>query len=99
MWWLILGVILGVGGWWLVSWTRKRNLRVTWYEWLLAVIAVLFALLAIQNYFASVAELEPQAAWILLALFGVPAVILAAIAAFLVWRQQKSVRAPEPAKA
>ncbi len=98
MWWLILGVIIGVGGWWLVAWTGKKNLRVTWYEWLLAVIAVLFALLAIQNFTASFAELEPQAAWILLALFGVPAVILAALAAFLVWRQTKSVKAAEPAK-
>ncbi len=99
MWWLILGVIIGVGGWWLVSWTRKQNLRVTWYEWLLAVLAVVFALFAIQNYFASVAELEAQAGAIMLALFGVPALILAAIAWFLVWRRQKSAQAPKSAKA
>jgi hypothetical protein len=98
MWWLILGVIIGAGGWWLVAWTRKQNLRVTWYEWALAVLAVVFALLAIQNYFASVAELEAQAGAIMLALFGVPALILAAIAWFLVWRRQKSAPAPKPAK-
>ena len=99
MWWLILGVLIGVGGWWLASWTRKKNLRVSWYEWVLAVLAVLFALLALQNYFASVAELEPQAGWILLALFGVPALIFAAIAAFLVWRRQKGAKTPAQAKA
>jgi hypothetical protein len=98
MWWLILGVIIGVGGWWLVSWSRQKSMRVTWYEWVLAVLAVIFALLAIQNYFASIAELEPQAAWILLALFGVPALILAAIPVFLVWRKQKSAPAPAPTK-
>jgi hypothetical protein len=97
MLWLILGVIIGVGGWWLVSWTRTRNVKVTWYEWLLAVIALVFALLAIQNYTASVAELEPGAAWVLLALFGVPALIFAAIAGFLVWRRQKGASAPAKA--
>jgi len=98
MLWLIIGIILGVGGAWLVAWARKQNLRVTWYEWLLAVVAVLFALLAIQNFTASFAELEPQAAWILLALFGVPALIFAAIPTFLVWRRQKSLQTPAPAK-
>ncbi len=97
MWWLILGVIIGVGGMWLVSRTRKQNVRVTWYEWLLAVLAVLFALLAIQNFTASFTELEPQAAWILLAMFGVPAVIFAAIAWFLVWRRSKVGGAPAKA--
>ena len=101
MLWLIVGLIVGVGGWWLVSWTGQKKLGVKWYEWLLAVIAVGFALLAIQNLNASIAELEPQAGWILLALFGVPALIFAAIAAFLVWRRQKKVSAPAsaPAKA
>ncbi len=99
MWWLIIGVIVGVGGWWLVSWTGKKNWGVKWYEWLLGVVALLFALLAIQNLTASYAELEPQAGWILLALFGVPALILAALAAFLVWRRQKGAKTPAPAKA
>ncbi len=93
MWWLILGVIIGAGGWWLVAWTSKNNLRVTWYEWLIAAVAVLFALGAVQNFFASFAELEPQAAWILLALFGVPALVLGAIDVFLVRRHS-----PKPAK-
>jgi hypothetical protein len=97
MLWLILGLIIGVGGWWLVSWTRARQVRVTWYEWLLTAVAVIFALLAIQNYAASIAELEPQAAWILLALFGVPAVIFAAIAWFLVWRRRRPAGAPAKA--
>ncbi len=98
MMWLIIGLLVGVGGWWLVSWTRKQNVRVTWYEWLLAVLAVLFVLLAIQNFTASFTELEPQAAWILLALFGVPALIFAGIAWFLVLRGQKSVKSPASVK-
>ncbi|MBI4789193.1 MAG: dehalogenase [Chloroflexi bacterium] len=99
MLWLIIGLIVGVGGWWLVSWAGKKKLGVKWYEWLLTALAVGFALLAIQNFQASLAELEPGAAGILLALFGIPAVILEAIAAFLVWRRQKGVKTPAPAKA
>lgn len=88
MLWLIIGLIVGVGGWRLVVWTWQKNLRLTWYEWLLATLSVLFALLAIQNFTASVAELELRAAWILLALFGVAALILALIPIALVWRRQ-----------
>lgn len=97
MLWLIIGLIIGVGGWWLVSWTGRKKLGVKWYEWLLAALAVAFALLAIQNLTASIAELEPQAGGILLALFGVPALFFAAIAAFLVWRRQKKAVAPAKA--
>ena len=39
MWWLILGIAIGVIGWWLVAWTRAKKIAVKWYEWLLAVIA------------------------------------------------------------
>ena len=99
MLWLILGLIIGVGGWWLVGWTRSKKIRVAWYEWLLTVLAVGLALLAIQNFTASVAELEPGAAWVLLAIFGIPALILEAIAVFLVWRRQKGAKTPAPAKA
>ncbi|MBI4786010.1 MAG: dehalogenase [Chloroflexi bacterium] len=98
---MILGLIIGVGGWWLIGWTRSKKIRVAWYEWLLTALAVGFALLAIQNFSASIAELEPGAAWVLLAIFGVPALIFEAIAMFLVWRRQKGVKAPTaaPAKA
>ncbi len=88
MWWLILGLLIGVGGYWLVGWTRAKGVKIAWYEWLIAVIGLLFALAAIQNFFASNAELEPGAAWILLALFGIPALVLGAIDWFLVKRHQ-----------
>jgi hypothetical protein len=90
MLWLILGLLLGVVGYWLVTWTRARGIRVTWYEYLIEIAALILALVAIQNFVASLAELEPQAAWILLALFGVPALILACVGGFMIWRRQKS---------
>lgn len=89
MLWLILGLIIGVGGFWLVSWTRSRGISLRWYEWLLAVLAVLLALLAVQLFTGSMAELEPRAAWELLLIVGVPAVILGVLAALLPWLRQR----------
>lgn len=89
--WLILGLVIGVAGWWIFDWAKAHQIKVMWYEWLLEAIALLFALFAIQNFFASFEELEPNAAWVLLALFGVPALILAGVAGFLIWRRHKSV--------
>lgn len=83
MLWLILGLIIGVGGFWLVSWTRSKGISLRWYEWLLAVLAVLLALLAVQLFAGSMAELESRAAWLLLLIVGVPAVILGVLAALL----------------
>jgi hypothetical protein len=60
-------------------------LGVRWYEWLLAALAVALALLAIQNYTAFLSEMEPHAANVMLALLGIPALILAALAVFSVW--------------
>jgi len=93
MLWLILGLIIGAGGFWLVSWVRAKGISVRWYEWLLAVLAVLLALLALQLFFASLAELEPRAAWLLLLFVGLPAIILGAIAWFLPWRRQRAAGA------
>jgi hypothetical protein len=96
MLWLILGLIIGAGAVGLAWYARARQVKIRWYEWLLGVAAIMLALLAIQNYVGSLAELEPQAAPVLLAMFGVPAIILASIAVFLVWRRQ---RAAVPVKA
>jgi len=96
--WLIFGIIIGLGAWGLTAWTSARKIRLLWYDWVLAALAVVFALLAYQNYTASLAELEPQAATFLLVMFGVPALALAAIAVFLVWRRQQPAK-PAPQKA
>ncbi len=93
MLWLIIGLIVGVGGYWLVTTLYARDIRVMWYEWLIALSAVVLALLAIQNFVGSLEELEPQAAWMTLVMFGVPALALAGIAAFLVWRRHQPAKA------
>jgi hypothetical protein len=91
--WLITGLVIGAGMFWLGAWTRAHKLSVAWYEWLITIVAIILALLAIQNFESSLAELEARAAWIMLAMFGVPAITLAAIAALLVWRRQRPAKA------
>jgi hypothetical protein len=91
--WLIFGIVIGLGTWGLVAWTRAHKIRVLWYEWAMAAAAVCFALMAWQNATASIAELEPQAVGFMIVSFGGPAILLAAAAAFLVWRRQAPAKA------
>jgi uncharacterized integral membrane protein len=87
--WIVLGVLIGIGFYWLVT---RTSFKLKWYEWVLAILSMILILFAIQNYGASRTELEPAAAGYLLLIFGLPGVILGVIPAVLAWRR---TRAPE----
>jgi hypothetical protein len=89
MLWLIVGIVLGLGVAYLVASSRSGGLRVRWYQWVLGAIAVVFLLLALQNYLALQSELEPNLASFALIAFGLPGVIAAA----LVWLLPMIIRA------
>ena len=93
MWWLIIGLVLGV----VIYWLATRH-KFTWYEWVLAVLGVILILFAFQNYFASQLEYEPRAGNIMLWMFGLPGLILLVIAGGLAWWQSRKV-APASATA
>ncbi len=93
--WFVFGVIVGAGGYGLAVWLRRTVVRITWYEWTLGVIALVLALLALQNLFASRAEMEDKAGWMGLLFLGLPAVVLAAIVGGLVWRRGTVAQAPK----
>ena len=83
---LILGAAIGGS----IIWLRGRDIRVTWYEWLIGIIGVLLILFTIQNYFGAVNEFRSTAAnWFLIAT-GIPALILLAIAFQFVWRRNRA---------
>ena len=90
MWWLILGLLIGAGIFWLAT---QHKFKVTWYEWVLAILGVILILFAIQNYSASLFENEPRAGGIMLWMFGLPGLVLMAIAAVLSWMQSRKVPA------
>ena len=83
---LLIGIALGAGFMYLIS---RPNVHLAWYDYILAGLGLLFAYLAIQNFLASFQEFEPTAAWVLLATFGVPALILFGIEIFRITRNSK----------
>jgi len=85
--WIIIFFALGIGLTLLFVWLRSRQITVNWWEWLLGALGLLALLMAIQNFVTSFAELESDAAWLMLATFGVPALILLGIPASRIWRR------------
>ncbi|MCA9906523.1 MAG: dehalogenase [Anaerolineae bacterium] len=90
MLWLVLGLLIGAGVMYLA---RNAQIKLAWYDWLIAALAIILLLLGISNYFGSVSELEPGAAGFLLAAFGIPGLILAAVVILRVWRSARSAAA------
>ena len=87
--WLPIAVIVGAGLVALVLWLRSRDIKVTWYEWLIGGVGLLLLLYTIQNFVTAFAELESQAAWMFLLVLGLPALILLVVSWLLVWRRQR----------
>ena len=65
------------------TWLLAKQVQLTWVQWLLGVLGWLLGALALQNWAASLLEAEPRAAGFLLMIFGIPALILLALAWFL----------------
>ena len=80
MFWFIIGIIVGAGGLALIQRTRRPDVPTTWYGWILAILAAILGLLAIEAFTGSFAEREPTAAWMSLLTLGLPAVIFGALA-------------------
>lgn len=89
--WFVIGLIIGAGLLVLALWLRSRKIAVRWYEWLIGLIGLILLLFTIQNFSASFAEHEEFAAWTFLWVFGLPAIILLAIACLLPWLRYRKV--------
>lgn len=87
--WLIIGIIIGTGLLALAFWLHNQKVKVKWYEWLIGCLGLLLLLFTIQNFTASFAEHEPHAAWTFLWLFGIPAVLMLALACLLPWLRRR----------
>jgi uncharacterized membrane protein len=69
---------------------RSRDIKATWYEWLIGIVGFLMLLFALQNFFASYAEAESGAAIMFLPVLGLPALILLGVAWQLIARRQRA---------
>ena len=87
--WLFFGLVFGAFFFWLAT---RASFKLTWYEWVLAILAAILALFAIDNYSASLVELESRAAGFLLLIFGLPAVIFAVVDVVLVMMRRRKSR-------
>ena len=87
---LLLTFLLGGAISALVLWMRHKEITAKWYEWLLGVAGLGLLVFAVQHYFGSQAELYSTAAGLGLVFFGIPALIILAVAWQLVARRQRS---------
>ncbi len=94
MFWFIIGIIVGAGGFALIQRTRRPDVPTTWYGWVLGIAAAVLGLLAVEAFTGSFAELEPTAAWMSLLALGLPAIILGALAWYLPRRTAPSDTVP-----
>ncbi|MBT7191613.1 MAG: hypothetical protein HN916_15665 [Anaerolineae bacterium] len=79
---LILGIVIGAGGYWLVE-KSKRDWQVTWLGWLLLALSAASIVFGVDLLVGSVIENEMQAGWMGLGLFTV---LLPTILGTLAWR-------------
>ena len=90
MLWFIIGMIVTVGLTLLVLWLRNRGIALTWYQWLIGAIGLLLVIGAIQHYGGSLSEGMTLSARIGVLIFGIPGLILIAVAWALVARRQSA---------
>jgi len=90
MWLVIISFFIGAGLLALVMWFRSRDIRTTWWEWLIVAIALFALIFTVQNFITAFAEEQVTAAWMFWVLPGLPAILFLAIAALSVWRRSRS---------
>ncbi len=93
MWWFLFGLVLGACVLALLRWKAAKNIRMTWYEWVMGIAALVLILLVIQHFIGSLAEEETRAAWMGVLFLGIPAVILGVLAVRLPWQRRMRSKA------
>ncbi len=88
--WFIIGIGIGAAVLTLVLWLRSRNIKVTWYEWLIGALGLALLLYTIQNVVGFLTEIEPTATWMVALIIGLPAIILLAVSWQLIARRQRA---------
>jgi len=87
--WALLGLLLGILGFAMVKWLRSRDMKVTWYDWLIGIIGLAMLIFTFQNFYSSFMEDEAFAGWMFLLFPGLLAVVLMGIVALQIWRRNK----------
>ncbi len=88
--WFLIGIVVGIAMLALAVWMRIKNVSLTWYEWLIGIAGFLLVLFTLQNVLGLFVEVQPQAAWLMIAIIGLPGLILLAVAWQLAIRRYKA---------
>lgn len=83
MWWFIYGFFLGSLITGLAVASSIWSFAISWYVWLIGILALILISITLQHYFASIRELEPTPAKRGALIMGIPALILVAVAILL----------------
>ena len=88
--WFLMGILIGITVLGLTLWIRGKNVKLTWYEWLLGIVGSLLLLFTIQNFAGLLTEVQSQAAWLMVVMIGLPAIILLGVTFQLVRRRNQA---------
>ena len=88
--WFVIALVVGVALAVLVAWLRSKDIAVKWYEWLIVAVGLGMLVFAVQIFLTSAGELETQAGWMHMLIFGAPALILFAVVGFLAQRRHSA---------
>jgi len=87
--WFTIGLATGIGFTLLIRWLRERNIKTSWYDWLIGIVGILLLFFTIQNFYAGFQERVSQASWMFALVTGVPSLVLLGIPALQVWRRNR----------
>ena len=88
--WFIIGILLG-GAFLGLMWSmHNKGVSFTWYEWLMGIVGVALLLFGIQNLVGGLTETEAMAGWLMMLIFGIPALILLIATWRLAWRRHRA---------
>lgn len=88
--WGVIFAALAVGITLFIQWSRRRGIRIAWYDWLMGLLGLALFLFTVQNFVGSFLESEPQAGWMFLLFPGLPSLMLIGIAALAIWRRSRA---------
>ncbi|MFA5439513.1 dehalogenase [Dehalococcoides sp.] len=77
--WFFIGILIGALVLGFIWWLRRKNLNLTWYEWVLGILGLLLLVFTLQNFMGSFEEIESKAAYMFLLITGLPSLILLAL--------------------
>lgn len=88
--WAAIAVVLAIGMMLFVQWANRRNIKITWYDWLIGLLGLAILLFSIQNFVASYIEDEPQAALMFLLFPGLIGLLLMGVAYGITIRRRRN---------